>query len=103
MTPGGTDAIAIELRKLDEELNLSDAQREQIRMQLADCQVSLQEFIHHNPNASRKALIQRVALLRRSMRDEALRYLTPQQLRRWDSVMAESREFLGQSTASSMQ
>ena len=102
MTPARTDATATELRKLDEELNLSDVQREQIRMQLADCQASLEEFIRQNPNASRKAVIQRVALLRRSMRDEALRFLTPQQLRRWDAAVAKSREFLGQSTVSSI-
>ena len=102
MTPGITDAIAAEVRRLDEELNLSDEQREQIRMQIADCHAALQEFIRQNPHASRKALIQKVAQLRRSMRDEALRFLTPRQLNRWDSALAKSKEFLGSSTISSI-
>jgi hypothetical protein len=100
MTPARTDEIANELRNLDEELKLSDAQREQMRMQLADRHASLQEFIRQNPN--RKALIQKITSLRRSMRDEALRFLTPQQLTRWDSRLAKSSEFLGQSTVSSI-
>ena len=100
MTPGKTNAVATELSHLDEALHLSDAQREQIRMQLVDCQASLQEFMMQNPNATRKALIQKVALLRRSMRDEALRFLTLQQLAKWDTEMARSRGLLGQSTMS---
>ena len=101
MTPGRTDVIATELRKLEQELNLSDAQKEQLKMQLADRQASLQEFIRQNPNAPRKELIQKVISLRRSMRDEAVKFLTPLQLTTWDSAVANAREFLGQSTVSS--
>jgi periplasmic protein CpxP/Spy len=100
MTPGRTDVIATELKKLDQELNLSDAQREQLKTQLSDRQASLQDFIRQNPNASRKELIQKIVSLRGSMRDEAVKFLTPLQLRTWDSALSNAREFLGHSISS---
>jgi protein CpxP len=95
MTPGKIDAVATELKRFAHELNLSDSQKEQLRTHLVDKHAHLQEFMQQNPNVSRLEMVQKIASVRGSIREQIVKFLTPQQLEKWDTEMAKAKEFLG--------
>jgi hypothetical protein len=93
------DVVATELRRFSQELNLSDQQKEQLKTFLADKHTKLQEFIRQNPNISRAELVQKIASIRGSLREQVVKFLTPPQLAKWDTEVAKAKEFLGQSVS----
>jgi protein CpxP len=99
MTPRTTDAVATELKRLAQELKLSDSQKEQLRTHLADRHAKLQEFMQQNPNIAKRDLIEKITSIRSSVREQIVKFLTPQQLEKWDAEVAKAKEFLGQSIA----
>jgi periplasmic protein CpxP/Spy len=99
MSPEKRDAVAIELKRFAQELNLSDAQKEQLKAHLADKHEKLQEFQRQYPNISRNDLVKKIASVRGSLREQVVRFLTPQQLEKWDAEVSKAKEFLGHSIA----
>jgi periplasmic protein CpxP/Spy len=99
MTPERIDAVTTELKKFAQELSLSDTQKEQLRTHLADKYARLQEFMKQNANISRTELVQKIVSIRGSLREQVVKFLTPQQLAKWDAEVARAREFLGQNIA----
>jgi predicted HTH transcriptional regulator len=99
MTPRTTDAVATELKRFAQELKLSDSQKEQLRTHLADRHAKLQEFMQQNPNIAKRDLIEKITSIRSSVREQIVKFLTPQQLEKWDAEVAKAKEFLGQSIA----
>ena len=99
MTPEKTDAVESELRRFAQELNLSESQKEQLRTQLSGTRTKLQEFMQQNPNMSRQDIIRKVVSARGSIREHVVKFLSPQQLQKWDTEIAKAREFLGHSIA----
>jgi len=97
MSPEKLDAVAIELTRFAHELNLSDSQKEQLKAQLADKHAKLQEFRQQNPNISRNDLVKKIASVRGTLREQVVRFLTPQQLEKWDAEVSKAKEFLGHS------
>jgi hypothetical protein len=95
MTPERTDAVESELRRFAQELNLSESQKEQLRTHLSGTRTKLQEFMQQNPNMSRQDIIKKVISVRGSIREDVVKFLTPQQLQKWDTEMAKAKEFLG--------
>jgi protein CpxP len=99
MSPEKLDAVAIELKRFGQELNLSDSQKEQLKAHLADKYAKLQEFQRQNPNISRNDLVKKIASVRGTLREQVVRFLTPQQLEKWDAEVLKAKEFLGHSIA----
>jgi periplasmic protein CpxP/Spy len=99
MTPERIDAVTTELKKFAQELGLSDTQKEQLRTHLADRYARLQEFMKQNANISRTELVQKIVSIRGSLREQVVKFLTPQQLAKWDVEVARAKEFLGQNIA----
>jgi hypothetical protein len=99
MTPERIDAVTTELKKFAQELSLSDTQKEQLRTHLADKYARLQEFMKQNANISRTELVQKIVSIRGSLREQVVKFLTPQQLAKWDAEVARAKEFLGQNIA----
>jgi hypothetical protein len=99
MTPERIDAVTTELKKFAQELSLSDTQKEQLRTHLADKYARLQEFLKQNANISRTELVQKIVSIRGSLREQVVKFLTPQQLAKWDAEVARAKEFLGQNIA----
>jgi periplasmic protein CpxP/Spy len=96
MISAQAEAVTTELKRFAQELNLSDTQKDQLKTYLTDKQAKLQEFMQQNPNISRKDLIQTIASIRSSLREQVVKFLTPQQLAKWDAEVAKAKEFLGQ-------
>ena len=52
-----------------------------------------------NANISRTELVQKIVSIRGSLREQVVKFLTPQQLAKWDAEVARAKEFLGQKIA----
>jgi periplasmic protein CpxP/Spy len=99
MTPERIDAVTTELKRFAQELSLSDTQKEQLRPHLGDKYARLQEFMKQNANISITELVQKIVSIRGSLREQVVKFLTPQQLAKWDAEVARAKEFLGQNMA----
>ena len=99
MTPERIDAVTTELKKFAQELSLSDTQKEQLRTHLVDKHPRLQELLKRNANISRTELVQKIVSIRGSLREQVVKFLTPQQLAKWDAEEARAKELLGQNIA----
>jgi len=95
MSPEKLDAVTTELQRFAHELSLSDSQKQQLRAHLAEKHAKLQQIQQQNPNLSRKELIQQIVSMRRTLREQVVNFLTPQQLNKWDAGVANAKEFLG--------
>ena len=99
MTPEELSNIAVELKRLGTELNLSDNQKEQLRNFLTEKYEKLQEYRKQNPNISKEDIAQYIAKNRTAGREKIEKFLTPEQLTKWDAEVAKAKDFLSQRAA----
>jgi hypothetical protein len=92
-------AIGNELKRFAGDLNLSDQQKSKLHEQLASAASKLQEYKRSHPNVTRQDIIQAVRSHRTELRQGLERFLTPEQLKKWDTEVAKAKEFLGQPAA----
>jgi len=100
MTPDELNNIAVELKRLGSELNLSDQQKDQVRTFLADKYEKFQEYKQQNPNVSKEDVAQYLAKNRSVGREKLEKFLTPEQLAKWDAEIAKAKDFLSTRAAS---
>jgi len=82
MTPDVRSRIEDEVRRFATELNLSDAQKAQLRTAFENSEAKLDD----NTPAGK---------VRDSIREQVTKILTPQQLTKWDAEMSKAKTFLG--------
>jgi periplasmic protein CpxP/Spy len=99
MTPDDLSIVTAELKQFATTLNLSDTQKEQVKAFLTEKYTKLQEFRQQNPNISKEELLQRMASIRSTGREQLVKFLTPEQLTKWDAEVAKAKEFFGQKIA----
>jgi hypothetical protein len=99
MTADELNNIAVELKRLGTELNLSDNQKEQLRTLLTEKYEKLQEYKKQNPNLSKEDLAQYIARNHTAGREKIQNFLTPEQLTKWDAEVAKAKDFLSQRAA----
>ena len=100
MTPDELNNLAVELKRLGSELNLSDQQKEGLKAFLTEKNEKLQEYRKQNPNLSKEDIAQYVAKNRSAGREKIEKFLTPEQLTKWDAEIAKAKDFLSQRAAS---
>ena len=99
MSPEKLDAVTTELKRIGQSLNLSDDQKTKLRTFLAEKHDKIQEFRQQNPSISQQDLVQKIKSMRGSLREHVVKFLTPEQLRKWDTEVANARDFLGHNIA----
>ena len=99
MTPDELNNIAVELKRLGTELNLSDNQKEQLRTFLTEKYEKLQEYKKQNLNLSKEDVAQYIAKNRTAGREKIEKFLTAEQLAKWDAEVAKAKDFLSQRAA----
>ena len=57
------------------------------------------EFKKSHPDVTRQDIIKAVGSHRTELREAVERFLSPEQLKKWDAEVAKAKEFLGQPTA----
>jgi len=100
MTSDELNNVAVELKRLGSELNLSDHQKDELKIFLTDKYEKLQEYRKQNPNISKEQVAQYLAQNRSAGREKLTKFLTPEQLTTWDAEVAKAKDFLSQRAAS---
>src|SRR5262245_3362588 len=85
-----------ELKRIGGELNLSDEQKTKLHERMTFAATKLQEYKKSHPGVTREDIIKEVGSHRAELRAAVERFLTPEQLKKWDTEVAKAREFLGQ-------
>jgi protein CpxP len=92
-------AVKNELNRFARDMNLSDEQKTKLHERLAFAAGRLQEYRKSHPDVSRQDIIKAVGSHRAELRQAVERFLTPEQLKKWDAEVAKAKEFLGQPAA----
>jgi periplasmic protein CpxP/Spy len=92
-------AVKNELKRFAGDMNLSDEQKTKLHERLAFAAGRLQEYRKSHPDVSRQDIIKAVGSHRAELRQAVERFLTPEQLKKWDAEVAKAKEFLGQPAA----
>ena len=95
LSPEQGQAIRNELKRIAGDLNLSDEQKTKLHERLASAAEKLHEYKKSHPNVTREDIIKAVGSHRTELRAAVERFLTPEQLKKWDAEVAKAKEFLG--------
>ena len=96
MKPEHTQAVETELRRFAADLNLSDQQKTQLKTALENAHERFDDFRSKNPNITRDDAIVKLKEVRVNTREKVEKFLTAEQLTKWDAEVTKAREFLGQ-------
>ena len=96
LTAEQREQVATELKGFAADLNLTDDQKEKLHTALAEGREKIGEYLKNNPNTTKADIIAKVKAHRDEIRQRVVKFLTPEQLSKWDSEVAKAKEFLGQ-------
>ena len=102
ISPEAREKVANELKQfVAGGLNLSDEQKEKLRGFLSEAHEKVEEYRKQNPNATKEDMVRKIAENRNEIRERLTKFLTPEQLTKWDTEVAKAKEFLGQARTAS--
>ncbi len=87
--------VTDELTRFATDLNLSEEQRGKLKFFLEEKEEKLFEVLKKNPHPTKPEVIAKLKAVRDSGREAISKFLTPDQLRKWDEEMAKAKTFLG--------
>ena len=96
LTAEQREQVATELKHFAADLNLTEDQKEKLQAALTEGREKVGEYLKNNPNTTRADIISQVKAHRDEIRQRVVKFLTPEQLTKWDSEVAKAKEFLGQ-------
>ncbi len=96
LTADQREQVASELKRFAGDLNLTDDQKEKLQAALTEGREKIGEYLKNNPNTTKADIMARVKANRDEIRQRVVKFLTPDQLSKWDSEIAKAKEFLGQ-------
>jgi periplasmic protein CpxP/Spy len=88
-----------ELKHFANDLNLTDDQKEKLRVALTEAREKIAEYMQQNPNTTKADIISKVVANRDAIRQRVVSFLSPEQLKKWDDEKAKAKDFLGQKIA----
>jgi uncharacterized protein YjbJ (UPF0337 family) len=99
LTPDQREQVANELKKFSGDLNLTDDQKNKLRGFMEQAREKVQAYRTANPNASKADIMKAIGQNRDQIREQVVKFLTPDQLTKWDSAIKNAKEFLGEKLA----
>ena len=96
LTSEHREQAAAEVKHFAADLNLTDEQKEKLQTALAGAREKVAEYMKSNPNTTRTDIIAKVKAHRDEIRQHVVKFLSPEQLAKWDAGIAKAKEFLGQ-------
>jgi periplasmic protein CpxP/Spy len=88
------------LKRFAADLSLSDAQKAQLKTALENAHDKVDEIRQRNPNVSREEVGSKLKEARDSIRERVVKFLTPEQLTKWDQQVTKAKTFLGEQVGS---
>jgi periplasmic protein CpxP/Spy len=99
MKPEQAQIVETELKRFAADLNLSDAQKTQLKSVLENARERLDEIREKHPDVTRADVIAKLGEVRSSLRERVVKFLTPEQLTKWDAEVSKAKAFLGHTLA----
>jgi periplasmic protein CpxP/Spy len=96
LTSAEREHVATELKQFARDLNLTEEQKEKLQAAMAEAREKIEEYVKKNPNTTRADIVSRVKARRVEIRERVEKFLSPDQLSKWDAEVAKAKEFLGQ-------
>jgi periplasmic protein CpxP/Spy len=96
LTAEQREQVATELKHFAADLNLTDDQKQKLQAALEEGREKVGEYLKNNPNTTKADIIAKVKANRDEIRQRVVKFLSPEQLSKWDSEVAKAKEFLGQ-------
>jgi periplasmic protein CpxP/Spy len=93
------EEVATELKRFASDLNLTDDQKEKLRVALTETREKIAEYMQQNPSTTKADIISKVVANRDAIRQRVVNFLSPEQLKKWDDEKAKAKDFLGQKIA----
>jgi len=93
------EQVATELKRFASDLNLTDDQKEKLRVALTEAREKIAEYVQQNPNTTKADVVGRIVANRDAIRQRLVNFLSPEQLEKWDAEKAKAKDFLGQKIA----
>jgi Spy/CpxP family protein refolding chaperone len=94
------EVVETELKRFAADLNLTDAQKAQLKTALENAHEKIDEIRAKNPNVSRADVVAKLKEHRSEIRERVVKFLTPEQLTKWDAEVTKAKTFLGESVES---
>ena len=101
ISPEEREKVAEELKQFATSLNLSDDQKQKLQSFLTEAREKVLTYKEANPSASPQDVLKEVAANRSALRERLVKFLSPEQLTKWDAEVSKAKEFLGQKMAAS--
>jgi adenine specific DNA methylase Mod len=95
MTAEAKTKIVDEVKRFAADLNLSESQKTQLQTAYERAEDRIEEIRKDNPDVTRADVIKKLVAARDQIRDQIVKFLTPEQLKKWDNEMSRARTFLG--------
>jgi hypothetical protein len=89
------EAVVAELKRIATSLNLSEDQKKQLQTALENAREKLDEIRKTHPDITKADVIEKLKSVRGIARARVVRFLTPDQLAKWDGEIAKAKTFLG--------
>jgi len=96
LTADQREQVATELKRFATDLKLTDEQKEKLQTALGEAREKVAEYLKDNPRTTRADIISKVKAHRDEIRQRVVKFLSPEQLTKWDNEIAKGKEFLGQ-------
>lgn len=100
MKPEAAKIVESELKQFASDLNLSESQKTQLKTALESARQKIDEIQEKHPDLTKPDASSKISEVRSSLRERVVKFLTPDQLTKWDSKMAKAKSFLGQAIKS---
>jgi hypothetical protein len=95
MTVEAKSKIVDEIKRFATDLNLSESQKSQLQTAYENAEDRMEEIRKENRDATREDVIRKLVAARDQIRERIVKFLTPDQLKKWDAEMSKARTFLG--------
>ena len=95
LTPEQRNQVAAELKRFGADLQLSDDQKSKLESFLTEGRGKVEQYQQANPSATKADIIKQVAANRDQLRQKLVKFLSPEQLNKWDAEVSKSKEFFG--------
>jgi hypothetical protein len=89
------EIVETELKRFATDLNLSDVQKTQLKAALESTHEKIDDIRAKNPNISKADVVAKLKENRSELRERVVKFLTPEQLMKWDAEVTKARSFLG--------
>ena len=96
MKPETAKIVETQLKQFAADLNLSDAQKAQLKTGLENAREKLDQIRQNHPDVTRADVIAKFQAERTALRERVVKFFTPEQLAKWDAGVARAKTFLGE-------